>query len=215
LGSNWWLPVHGDVASDHDKPHGIAGCVCPLLVGKTLPDSDHPSNLQYEDALANESVNQAHPNRLARDIEIPPLRASSTRNAATDQSMIGIAECLQLPPTCSGQPVWFLVIEDESRLLQCMIFEDVYRRCGHVLYQTGAYLLEGRAEEDRRRGFSFIVDRIAELGEALATARPSTPPSHSSVSRIASRGPMGGDVRGQDAAHWAACPAVEGCACLA
>src|SRR5215210_1883336 len=25
--SNWRLPVHGDVASDHDGPHGIAWCV--------------------------------------------------------------------------------------------------------------------------------------------------------------------------------------------
>jgi hypothetical protein len=84
--------------------------------------------------------------------------------------------CLQLLPTRSGRPVWFLLIEDELGLLQCTMFESVYRKCGHVLHQTGAYLLEGSVEQDRRRGFSFIVDRIADLGEALATAQPSTPP---------------------------------------
>ena len=27
---NWQLPVHGNVASDHDGPHGIPGCVRPV-----------------------------------------------------------------------------------------------------------------------------------------------------------------------------------------
>lgn len=61
----------------------------------------------------------------------------------------------------------FLLTEDESGLLQSTIFERCYRRFGHVLYETGAYLLEGRVEQDERRGFSFLVERVAPLVGAI------------------------------------------------
>ena len=80
----------------------------------------------------------------------------------------GILESLQSPPTKSGKPIWFLQIEDEHGLLQATIFNDVYQRWGAVIHQTGAYLLEGRVEQDRRRGFSFLVERIQSLGDLLA-----------------------------------------------
>jgi error-prone DNA polymerase len=63
--------------------------------------------------------------------------------------------------------VYFLLVEDEAGLLQATIFEGVYRRCGHVLHQRGAFLLEGRVEQDRRRGLSFLVERVRDLQEAL------------------------------------------------
>jgi error-prone DNA polymerase len=80
----------------------------------------------------------------------------------------GLLEELQRPPTRSGRPVYFLLIEDEAGLLQATIFEGVYKRCGHVLHQKGAFLLEGKVEQDRRRGFSFLVERISDLQEVLA-----------------------------------------------
>ena len=64
--------------------------------------------------------------------------------------------------------MYFLLVEDEAGLLQATIFEGVYKRYGHVLHQRGAFLLEGRVEQDRRRGFSFLVERIIDLQEALA-----------------------------------------------
>jgi error-prone DNA polymerase len=80
----------------------------------------------------------------------------------------GLLEELQRPPTRSGRPVYFLLIEDEAGLLQATIFEDVYERYGHVLHQKGAFLLEGKVERDYRRGFSFLAERIYDLQEVLA-----------------------------------------------
>ena len=80
----------------------------------------------------------------------------------------GLLEELQRPPTRSGRPVYFLLIEDEAGLLQATIFEGVYRHYGHILHRRGAFLLEGRVEQDYRRGFSFLVERISGLHEALA-----------------------------------------------
>jgi DNA-directed DNA polymerase III PolC len=87
----------------------------------------------------------------------------------------GLLESLQRPPTRSGRPVYFLLIEDEGGLLQCTIFEKTYRRCGHVLHGSGAFLLEGRVEVDRRRGHSFVVDGIFDLAEALSGERVPEP----------------------------------------
>lgn len=80
----------------------------------------------------------------------------------------GVLESLQAPPTRSGALVHFLLTEDESGLLQSTVFERCYRRYGHVLYGASAYLLDGRVEQVPRRGFSFVVDRIRDLGAALA-----------------------------------------------
>jgi DNA polymerase III alpha subunit len=79
----------------------------------------------------------------------------------------GLLESLQRPPTRSGRPVYFLLIEDERGLLQCTIFSKTYERYGHVLHRSGAFLLEGRVEVDRRRGHSFLVERIEDLAEVI------------------------------------------------
>lgn len=80
----------------------------------------------------------------------------------------GLLESLQRPPTRSGRPVYFLLIEDEAGLLQATIFERVYERYGHVLHESGAFLLEGRVEVDRRRDHSYLVERIHDLSEVLS-----------------------------------------------
>jgi error-prone DNA polymerase len=80
----------------------------------------------------------------------------------------GMFEILQCPPTRSGKPVWFLLLEDEFGLLQLTIFEDVYERYGHVVHREGALLVEGRVEQDARRGFSFLAERITGLRRVLS-----------------------------------------------
>ena len=66
--------------------------------------------------------------------------------------------------------MWFLVVEDETGLLQATIFSSVYGRYGHLLHSSAAFLLEGKVEQDRRRGFSFLVSRVEDLGVALVGA---------------------------------------------
>jgi error-prone DNA polymerase len=103
----------------------------------------------------------------------------------------GLLECLQCPPTKSGKPVWFLLIEDEQGLLQATIFRSVYQRCGDVLHQRGAFLLEGRVENTPEKGFSFLVESIRDLREALAGARvlaPRAVPASGAFLRAGRRG---------------------------
>jgi error-prone DNA polymerase len=79
------------------------------------------------------------------------------------------------PPTKSGEPVYFLLIEDEQGLLQTTIFRGAYERYGHLLHQKGAFLLEGRVENTPERGFSFLVQRIEDLQKVLVEAEVPAP----------------------------------------
>jgi error-prone DNA polymerase len=94
----------------------------------------------------------------------------------------GLLECLQCPPTKSGRPVWFLLVEDEWGLLQATIFQDVYERYGDLLHHRGAFLLEGWVENTPEKGFSFLVERIGDLREVLlsGTRMPTAKPAPAS-----------------------------------
>jgi error-prone DNA polymerase len=105
-----------------------------------------------------------------KELKVTPARKVRDMPSGSRVRAAGIMECLQSPPTKSGKPVYFLLIEDETGLLQATIFNDVYRRDGHHLYRAASFLLEGVVEQDERRGFSFVVEGIADLGELLPTA---------------------------------------------
>ncbi len=105
---------------------------------------------------------------VLRELGVTPAREIRYLPHGTGAVAAGVLETLQAPPTRSGALVHFLLTEDPSGLLQSTIFEDTYRRWGHVLYESEAYLLHGRVEQDERHGFSFLVKRIQDLGALLA-----------------------------------------------
>jgi error-prone DNA polymerase len=119
------------------------------------------------------------------DIGVTPTGELRDLPHGTIARVAGFLECMQRPPTRSGRPVYFLMIEDESGLLQTTIFRSVYERFGHILYQRSSYLLDGRVEKDERRGFSFLVQRIEDLATALSSsdvpAAPAVPTSGSFI----------------------------------
>ena len=107
----------------------------------------------------------------------------------------GLIECLQSPPTKGGHRVYFLLVEDESGLLQATLFRSAYRRCGDLLHREGAFLLEGKVERTAARGFAFLVDRVRGLREALAGSTVPTPrvtPSPGAFLRAGRRGRKAG-----------------------
>jgi len=103
-----------------------------------------------------------------RDLGVVPSTQILEMEHGRHVRSAGLLESLQRPPTKSGRPVYFLLLEDESGLLQCTIFEAVYQRYGHILHRSGAFLLEGKVEVDHRRGHSYLVERIADLLETLS-----------------------------------------------
>ena len=125
--------------------------------------------MEWEVLSLNVSFQPLLPYRAAlRELCVTPSEEIKDLPHGTRARSAGLFEVLQCPPTKSGRPVWFLVVEDEFGLLQATIFRSVYERFGDLLHHRGAFLLEGRVEQDRRKGFSFVVERIADLQEILA-----------------------------------------------
>ncbi|MGB3633597.1 MAG: DNA polymerase III subunit alpha [Rubrobacteraceae bacterium] len=130
-----------------------------------------------------------------RELDVTLSKEIRTLPHGTSATAAGVLETLQAPPTRSGALVHFLLTEDSSGLLQSTIFEETYRRWGHVLYESGAYVLYGRVEHDQGRGFSFLVERIEALSRVLAdkglAAAPPVPAS-SAFARTGKRGRKAG-----------------------
>lgn len=153
--ASWWLSSIGRNGVEY-LPSSIEDTERQEWDVLELNVSAHPL-APYRDAL----------NRLgavsAADVTSLPHHARAR--------VAGLLETLQRPPTRSGAVVHFLLLEDESGVLQATIFSDTYKRHGHVLHQTGAYLLDGVVEHDRRRGSSYLVSAIRSLDDVLDGAR--------------------------------------------
>lgn len=128
--------------------------------------------------------------RALCDLGVTPARRIRELPTGTRARAAGIVECLQRPPTKSGARVYFVIVEDESGLLQATAFRDTYERYGHHLHRAGALLMEGVVEQDERRGFSFVVDRIGDLGRVLERRGTGAEAEASSFRRSASNGEL-------------------------
>ena len=132
--------------------------------------------MEWEVLRLNVSRHPLSPYREAlKDLGVTPSQEIQDLPHGTRVRAAGLIETLQRPPTKSGVPVYFLLVEDEHGLLQATLFRSAYERYGHLLHHRGAFLLEGRVEQDRRRGFSFLVGRVGDLGEVLAGAKVPSP----------------------------------------
>lgn len=150
--AGWW----------HERPDDRRIASLPFPPGEE-------ARVQREVLSLDVAEHPLRPYRAAlKELRVTPARKVREMPGRSRVRAAGIMECLQSPPTRSGRAVYFLLIEDETGLLQATIFSDTYRRCGHRLYRAGSFLLEGVVEQDERRGSSFVVDRIEDLGGLLA-----------------------------------------------
>ena len=159
--------------------------------------AERRETMEWESLSLNVFRHPLSPYRGAlRGLGVTPSREILELPHGTRARAAGLLESLQRPPTKSGRPVYFLLIEDEAGLFQATIFEGVYRRDGHVLHQRGAFLLDGKVEQDERRGFSFLVERVRDLSEGLETAgrvpEPRATPSSGAFLRAKRRGRRAG-----------------------
>lgn len=126
--------------------------------------------------------------RALCELGVTSARAIRELPAGTRARAAGIMECLQRPPTKSGARVYFVIVEDDTGLLQATAFRDTYERYGHHLHRAGALLMEGVVEQDERRGFSFVVNRIGDLVRVLERRGASAEPGEPGFCRLASEG---------------------------
>ncbi len=152
--------------------------------------------MEWEVLGLNVSRHPLAPYRAAlRELGVTPSEEVKGLAHGTRARAAGLIECLQHPPTKSGAPVWFLLIEDEHGLLQATLFRRAYRRYGDLLHHGGAFLLEGRAEQSTRRGFSFLVERVEDLHVALSNAPVPAPRTVSAPGAFVRAGRRGRSAR--------------------
>jgi error-prone DNA polymerase len=136
-----------------------------------------------------------HPLRPYRgaleELKVVPSGGIRRLRHGTRARAAGLMECLQCPPTKSGHPVWFLLIEDEWGLLQATIFRRVYERYGDLLHHRGAFLLEGRVEQRPDKGFAFLVQSVGDLRDALVGAKVPAPRAVSGAGALLRAGRRG------------------------
>jgi error-prone DNA polymerase len=142
---------------------------------------DQGARMQRDVLALDVAEHPLRPYRHAlKQLRVTPARQVREKRGGSRVRAAGIMECLQSPPTQSGYPVYFLLVEDETGLLQATIFSDTYQRYGHHLYSTGSFLMEGTVEQDERHGGSFVVEKIEDLGKWLAEIGQTDRPASSS-----------------------------------
>ena len=72
--------------------------------------------------------------------------------------------------TLKGEPMEFITFEDETGLMECTFFPDIYRRFCHMLDHQCPYMIEGKVEEDYG-AFTITVDGVSRIayGEQEST----------------------------------------------
>ena len=113
------------------------------LLGLSL--TCHPLGLAHED-LVSRGVT------FARDLRELPDR-SKVR-------VCGVRERAQTPRTRSGKRTCFLTLEDETGLLDVVVFEEALKRCGDAIVKHRAYLVDGTLQNNCERGLAIVAEDV-------------------------------------------------------
>ena len=75
----------------------------------------------------------------------------------------GVVVVCMRPPTKSGVIVVFVTLEDESGLVDTVIFPKVYEKYGPIIFNSPGLIIEGRLERSGARSLSVIAKKIWPL----------------------------------------------------
>ncbi|MFQ6099463.1 MAG: OB-fold nucleic acid binding domain-containing protein, partial [Armatimonadota bacterium] len=67
------------------------------------------------------------------------------------------------PRTRSGQRVVFVTLEDETGVIEVVIFSNVYDRYGHTIYSCPGLLVEGRLSRQGKLDVAVLAERISPV----------------------------------------------------
>ena len=110
----------------------------------------------------------AHPLELAAEA-IAAASALTTLEAAARLGqrvrLAGMRQTWRRSRTTSGDPLYFMALEDLEGMLDVVITSAVYRQSRTALATPGPYVIEGLVERSREQGEPFIrAERIWAVG---------------------------------------------------
>ena len=80
----------------------------------------------------------------------------------------GVVVVCMRPPTKSGTIVVFITLEDETGFADCVVFPKVYEKCGHVIFNNPALIIEGKAQK-MGKTYSIIASKVRPLSSTYRT----------------------------------------------
>ena len=80
----------------------------------------------------------------------------------------GVVVVCMRPPTKSGAIVVFITLEDETGFADCVIFPKVYEKCGPVIFNNPALIIEGKAQK-MGKSVSIIASNVRPLTSTYRT----------------------------------------------
>lgn len=78
----------------------------------------------------------------------------------------------------------FATFDDGDGLIEAVLFPDVYRERGHVLFDQGPFIFRGKVEEEFGAVTLTVthLDRVERMLAKVASRRPARPPGQSGPS---------------------------------
>jgi DNA polymerase III alpha subunit len=117
----------------------------------------------------------AHPTRLFR-AQLAPFRPvpASRLGQQPDGARVataGIVVCRMRPRTKSGAVVVFITLEDETGLIDTVIFPRVYDLYGKAAFASDLLVIQGRIQRQGKYGATLIATRVINPLEGLVEDR--------------------------------------------
>jgi DNA polymerase III alpha subunit len=105
--------------------------------------------------------------------------------------MAGMLTTAKPVHTAKDEPMEFATFDDGHGLIESVLFPDVYRSRGHVLYDQGPFLLRGKLEEE----FGAVTLTVTDIQRVDRLGRSSRPLRRirGDVATGASEGVTGGE----------------------
>jgi error-prone DNA polymerase len=126
---------------------------CGGLTTIPVPDlKDHPwkEKLRLEMELLGMAVS-AHPMRMVRE-EVDSIRhvnaSDLSRHAGRRVTVVGRIVTAKRTVTHKGEFMKFITLEDETGLVEVVLFPGAYRSYGHLLICRGPFAVTGKVEND-------------------------------------------------------------------
>ena len=130
-----------------------------------------PERRRREEHATLGFITDAHPMRAPRR-RAPPLPRSAPAPSST-----GTWASTSWPPACSpppsrstplkDEPMEFATFDDGHGLIETVLFPDVYRDRGHVLFDQGPFIFRGKVEEE----FGAVTVTITQLDRLERVSR--------------------------------------------
>jgi DNA polymerase III alpha subunit len=140
----------------------------------------------FNEAASMSVFCRAHPlavlRRELRAEGVVPARQLRRIPSGRRVRISGLLVIVHTPPTKSGKRVMFLTLEDETGLLDAVVFSKAQKDCAQVIYTSELLTLEGRLHRQSGNGLSIsvVVDKVilpwsGKLSEFLPRSPASGP----------------------------------------